>query len=95
MAISQGHGVGPTGVGRQRVASWVAWAAWGITAASTFEVTDDGVGFDPAETGYGTGLQGMADRLAAIGGDFEVRTRAGSGTTVTGAVPVHEGGAVR
>jgi signal transduction histidine kinase len=61
----------------------------------TFEVTDDGVGFDPAETGYGTGLQGMADRLAAIGGDFEVRTRAASGTTVTGAVPVHEGGAVR
>jgi len=61
----------------------------------TFEVTDDGVGFDPAETGYGTGLQGMADRLAAIGGDFEVRTRAGSGTTVTGTVPVHEGGAVR
>jgi len=61
----------------------------------TFEVADDGVGFDPAETGYGTGLQGMADRLAAIGGDFEVRTRAGSGTTVTGTVPVHEGGAVR
>ena len=54
----------------------------------TFEVADDGVGFDPAETGYGTGLQGMADRLAAIGGDFEVRTRAGSGTTVKGTVPV-------
>jgi len=54
----------------------------------TFEVADDGVGFDPAETGYGTGLQGMADRLAAIGGDFEVRARAGSGTTVKGTVPV-------
>ena len=54
----------------------------------TFEVADDGVGFDPAETGYGSGLQGMADRLAAIGGDFEVRTRAGSGTTVKGTVPV-------
>jgi signal transduction histidine kinase len=63
--------------------------------ALTFEVADDGVGFDPAETGYGTGLQGMADRLAAIGGDFEVRTRAGSGTTVTGTVPVREGAAAR
>lgn len=30
---------------------------------STFEVSDDGDGFDPAQTGYGTGLQGMADRL--------------------------------
>jgi len=29
----------------------------------TFEVSDDGDGFDPAQTGYGTGLQGMADRL--------------------------------
>jgi signal transduction histidine kinase len=61
----------------------------------TFEVADDGVGFDPAEAGRGTGLQGMADRLAAIGGGFEVRTRAGSGTTVTGTVPVREGGAAR
>src|SRR4029078_10048694 len=34
----------------------------------TFEVTDDGSGFDPKETGYGTGLQGMADRLAALEG---------------------------
>jgi len=58
-------------------------------------VADDGVGFDPAAAGHGTGLKGMADRLVAIGGDFEVRTRAGSGTTVTGTVPVHEGGAVR
>ena len=33
-----------------------------------FEVTDDGAGFDPGSTGYGTGLQGMADRLDAMGG---------------------------
>ncbi|MDP9300498.1 MAG: hypothetical protein M3P43_06345 [Actinomycetota bacterium] len=26
-----------------------------------FEVRDDGVGFDPSSTGYGTGLQGIAD----------------------------------
>ena len=28
----------------------------------TFEVTDDGAGFDPATATHGTGLQGMADR---------------------------------
>jgi signal transduction histidine kinase len=53
----------------------------------TFEVTDDGVGFDPKETGYGTGLQGMADRLAALKGTLEVRSAPGGGTTVVGDVP--------
>jgi signal transduction histidine kinase len=53
-----------------------------------FEIRDDGVGFDPDETGYGTGLQGMADRLDAIGGSLEVRSAPGSGTTVIGRVPV-------
>ena len=54
----------------------------------SFEVTDDGSGFDPSSTGYGSGLQGMADRLDAIGGTLEIRSRPGSGTTVTGRVPV-------
>jgi signal transduction histidine kinase len=53
-----------------------------------FEVSDDGSGFDPISTGYGTGLQGMADRLDAIGGTLEVRSQPGMGTTVTGRVPV-------
>jgi signal transduction histidine kinase len=54
----------------------------------TFEVTDDGAGFDPSTTSYGTGLQGMADRLSAQGGTLEVRSAPGEGTTVTGRVPV-------
>ncbi len=52
-----------------------------------FEVEDDGAGFDPVSTGYGTGLQGMADRLDAVGGALEVRSAPGEGTTVTGRVP--------
>jgi signal transduction histidine kinase len=52
-----------------------------------FEVTDDGRGFDTASTGYGTGLQGMGDRLAAIGGELSVRSAPGSGTTIAGMVP--------
>ena len=70
----------------------------GATAASVrleqsngslrFEVTDDGAGFDPSATGYGTGLQGMADRLDAIGGQLSVRSAPGTGTTIRGAVPV-------
>jgi signal transduction histidine kinase len=52
-----------------------------------FEVRDDGVGFDPASTGYGTGLQGIADRLAALEGAVEVHSAPGEGTTVRGHVP--------
>ena len=47
--------------------------------ALEFSVTDDGAGFDSASAGYGTGLQGMADRLAALGGDLQVRSRARAG----------------
>ena len=55
-----------------------------------FEVTDDGAGFDPSSTGYGTGLQGMADRLDALGGHLTVESAPGSGTRVLGRVPVAE-----
>jgi signal transduction histidine kinase len=53
-----------------------------------FEIRDDGKGFDPGATSYGTGMQGMADRLDAIGGTFEVRSSPGTGTSVFGDVPV-------
>ena len=36
---------------------------------------------------YGTGLQGIADRLAALGGALDVRSEPGAGTTVTGSLP--------
>ena len=57
----------------------------------TFQVADDGAGFVLAETSYGTGLQGMADRLEAIGGALEVRSEPGEGTTVTGRIPASPG----
>ena len=54
-----------------------------------FEVTDDGIGFDTSAGHPGTGLQGMQDRLAAIGGTVVVQSTPGIGTTVTGSVPTH------
>ena len=54
----------------------------------SFAVADDGVGFDPESRSEGTGLQGIADRMDALGGTFEVVSAAGSGTTVAGSVPV-------
>jgi signal transduction histidine kinase len=52
-----------------------------------FEVRDDGVGFDPAARGYGTGLRGMADRLEALGGTLEVQSAPEAGTKILGRVP--------
>jgi signal transduction histidine kinase len=56
------------------------------------EISDDGRGFDPSVTPMGTGLQGIIDRLAAIGGTVEVRSAPGAGATVAGRVPVAAGG---
>lgn len=55
-----------------------------------FSITDDGRGFDPHSTGHGSGLQGMADRLAAIDGTLEVRSAPKEGTVVSGRIPLRE-----
>jgi signal transduction histidine kinase len=54
----------------------------------SFEVVDEGRGFDPNTVATGSGLQGMADRLAAVGGSLEIRSAPGRGTSVAGRVPV-------
>ena len=56
--------------------------------ALRFSVSDDGAGFDPATTPRGTGLQNMADRVEALGGTLSIVSSPGSGTTVTGRIPV-------
>jgi signal transduction histidine kinase len=56
--------------------------------ALVFVVIDDGDGFDLNATSYGTGLQGMTDRLGALGGSLTVTSAPGTGTTVNGAVPL-------
>ena len=56
----------------------------------TFEVSDDGRGFDPDAAERGTGLQGIADRLAALGGTLDVRSAPGEGATLVGSIPVAE-----
>ena len=55
-----------------------------------FKVIDDGIGFDPAEHANGTGVEGMSDRVGALGGDLAIDSSPGRGTTVTGRIPVVE-----
>jgi signal transduction histidine kinase len=48
-------------------------------------VADDGVG-GAAEAG-GSGLRGLADRIAAQGGTLDIRSKPGTGTTLTAELP--------
>jgi signal transduction histidine kinase len=52
-----------------------------------FEVRDDGPGFSVDEAA-GAGLVNMRDRMAAVGGELEIRSSPGAGTTVVGTIPV-------
>jgi signal transduction histidine kinase len=52
-----------------------------------FSVSDDGIGFDPAKRRHGSGLDNMADRVAALGGRLDVSSSPGCGTTVRGSLP--------
>jgi signal transduction histidine kinase len=52
-----------------------------------FEVSDDGPGFVVGGA-EGDGLTNMRDRLAAVGGEMEIRSVPGGGTTVAGAIPL-------
>jgi signal transduction histidine kinase len=56
-------------------------------------VADDGVGgADPAA---GSGLRGLADRVAALGGRLDVHSPPGEGTTVQAAIPARTAQPVR
>ena len=61
---------------------------WQEEATLRFEVADDGCGFRLSELGASKGLANMRDRITALGGTLQVRSAVGSGTVVSGAVPV-------
>jgi signal transduction histidine kinase len=62
----------------------------------SIDVTDDGVGFDPAApppngSGGGFGLTAMRERVAAVDGSLDVESGPGQGTTVVVTVPTGSG----
>lgn len=56
--------------------------------ALAFTVADDGRGLDPALAGPSRGITGMIDRIRAAGGDCSVTSTPGSGTLVSGWLPL-------
>ncbi len=52
------------------------------------EIADDGRG--GADASAGTGLRGLADRIDALGGSFDLDSPAGAGTRVRAVLPLRE-----
>jgi signal transduction histidine kinase len=80
--------------GLQNAAKYAGSAAtvrvtlWEEAGGLLFEVRDDGAGFDAALSSPGAGLINMRDRLGAVGGRLTIESQPGTGTRVTGAVPL-------
>jgi signal transduction histidine kinase len=74
-----------TNVARYSQASHAEVAIDRANGTLVVEVRDDGVG--GADPGHGSGLRGLADRVAAIDGQLVVTSEPGGGTTVHAEIP--------
>lgn len=55
--------------------------------AIQFTVTDDGVGMSTDRHADGIGITSMRDRIEAVGGQLEIASRPGHGTSIYGTIP--------
>ncbi|MFN2188586.1 MAG: GAF domain-containing sensor histidine kinase [Candidatus Promineifilaceae bacterium] len=87
---------GLTNVARHAHAKTVAVSLLCSEETVTATVEDDGIGFDTdsprAESNLsnGTGLLGIRERLAPLGGEFEIHSNIGQGTVLVARIPVRK-----
>jgi signal transduction histidine kinase len=74
-------------VQKHAAASQVVIRLRGEKDALTFEIEDDGAGFDTVAVTRGAGLTNMVDRVEALGGSVDVTSAPGAGACVSGNVP--------
>ncbi len=77
----------------QNIAKYAGKCEVVITLAATdrtlsFEVRDNGAGFETTGAVRGHGLENMSDRMDALGGEVTITSKVGEGTTVRGTAPV-------
>ena len=86
-------------VAQEAVSNAVRHSGAGVVTVSLGErsrgvvlkVTDSGSGFDASAPAAGLGLASMRERASSAGGELEIRSARGAGTTVTLTVPVRGG----
>jgi signal transduction histidine kinase len=77
-----------TTVAKHAGATRATVSAHASDGAVSIRVRDDGAGGARAD---GTGLVGLADRLAVLDGRLQIHSPPGGGTTVTAEIPIQEG----
>jgi signal transduction histidine kinase len=77
-------------VAKYSAADSVAMSAVSTVGSLHVEITDDGVG--GADPGSGSGLRGLADRVAALGGLLEIHSPPGGGTQLVADLPFEAAG---
>ncbi|MGH2705701.1 MAG: sensor histidine kinase [Actinomycetota bacterium] len=75
-------------VAKYAEATRVVLRVWKERAYVSFEIQDDGHGFDTCDYKPGAGLQNMTDRVETLGGRLEVSSAVGIGTRVSGSIPL-------
>ena len=58
------------------------------TGEIRLEVRDNGLGFDPAKTNGGFGVQGIKERVNGMGGKFTIQSAEGKGTRILISLPL-------
>lgn len=84
-----------TNVSKHAGADRVRVRVWRDHRALQIEVSDNGVGFDPAHTHQGFGITGMRERVHLAGGSLTITSAPGQGTTVSARLPTADQGNAR
>lgn len=78
-----------TNIAKHAGASHVSVVVVRQDEAARVVIEDDGRGFDPERAGLGRlGLVGMRERVALLGGELDVESATGSGTTIVAHLPL-------
>lgn len=59
-----------------------------VNGSVELDITDDGAGFTPASPKVGRGLDNIRERTATLGGELDIRSAPGTGTTVWLRIPL-------
>jgi signal transduction histidine kinase len=84
-----------TNVARHAGVPAVSVRVWRDGRALAVQIADEGKGFDAPKAlaaGRSTGLSGMRERAAALGGSLTIEAQAGGGTRLTAELPLPRGG---
>jgi signal transduction histidine kinase len=77
-----------TNISRHSAATDVVFQLVTQEGALKLQIQDNGKGFDPGQNSTGFGLQGMKERVMALGGQFQLSSQPGEGCQISVKIPL-------